>query len=296
MELKQLQYFVTVAEELRSRRAEKRVHIFRTPLGMQIRNLEDELGVQLFYRTSRSLKLTEIGYIFLEEAKLILEKIKTATEMVRSTAKGNTGRIAAGFAGPAMDAFLPGAVREFRRLYPRVTLSLNELSTNAQFDALHSGRIQVGFMRLFHHDIGTLRARVLIREPYVLALPYDHPLAEKQRVSLANLKDIPVIIYPRNIQPELYDGIIASCEVAGFTPNITQEAVTKQTSIALVAAGIGIAFVPASSANLRRPGVVYRPVADELPKVEISMVWQKEKATPLLGRFLEVMRRYERIE
>jgi DNA-binding transcriptional LysR family regulator len=290
MELRQLQYFVAVAEELHFGRAARRVNISQPPLSIQIRNLEDELGVRLFERTSRCVELTEAGRVFLEEVRGILGKLESAMEVTRDTAKGCIGRIAVGFVGPAMDNFLPAAIRSFSLQNPGIILTLIELSTNEQLESLYSGQIEVGFARIYHHELKNLCCEVVWHESYVLALPEGHHLETQQRIALSDLKGQPMIMYPRRIQPALYDSIIKSCEVAGFTPKVSQEARTKHTTTALVAAGLGVAIVPESSKALRRKGVIYLPITDALPTVEIAMVWRDGSDSPILKRFLNFIK------
>ena len=292
MELRQLQYFVAVAEELHFGRAAKRVHISQPPLSMQIRNLEEELGAQLFTRTSRRVELTEAGKLFLKDVRRILKDIESTVKTTQDTARGVIGRLAVGFVSPAMDTFLPPAILDFRRQYPGIVLSLSELLTNEQLESLYSGRIQVGFVRVYHHDLQDLCHEIVWREPYVLALPEKHPLAAKEEVALSELKGEPMIMYSRGIQPALYDAILACCEKAGFRPEIAQEARSKHTTTALVAAGLGVAIVPESSKMLRREGVKYLPMKDPLPTVAIAMIWSGGDDPPPLTRFLETVRRY----
>ncbi|GBC62264.1 LysR family transcriptional regulator [Desulfonema ishimotonii] len=294
MELRQLRYFMAVAEERHFGRAAKRVCISQPPLSMQIRNLEAEIGVQLFRRTTRRVELTEAGAAFLREVRSVTEKLEAAVETARRVAGGAAGRISVGFVGPAMDAFLPGVIREFREHAPGVILSLAEMDTRAQLDALGAGRIQAGFVRLFRHELPGLRAEPIFREPYVLAFPPGHRLADYECVPLAALKGEPMILYPRQIQPALYDRIMAACAEAGFSPDIVQEAVTKKTTLALVAAGLGLALVPESSAQFRPADLLYRPVSGPLPMVEIALVRKKDAHAPALDRFIRIARKYKR--
>ena len=292
MELRQLQYFVAVAEELHFGRAAKRVNISQPPLSMQIRNLEEELGAQLFTRTSRHVELTDAGKAFLKDVRRILSDIESTVKTTQDTARGVIGRLAVGFISPAMDIFLPPAIHEFRRQYPGIVLSLSESLTNEQLESLRSGRIQLGFVRLYHHELQNLCHEIVWREPYILALPESHPLAAKEEIALSELKGQPMIMYARSIQPLLYDSILACCEKSGFRPEITQEARTKHSTTALVAAGLGVAIVPESSKMLRREGVVYLPIADPLPMIDIAMIWKAGDDSPLLGRFLDTVRQH----
>lgn len=287
MELKQLKYFVAVAEERHFGRAALRVHISQPPLSMQIKNLENELGVRLFNRTSRRVDLTDAGVVFLEHARDVLNRIDQMTRQVCDAGKGKAGTLVVGFIGPAMDAFLPRIIRRFRESSPRIVLALHEMSTRAQMEALRSDTIHIGFIRLFNQEFDDLAAEPVFSEPYVLALPDDHPLAGEKCISLKRLKDAPFIMYPRQTHPPLYDCMITAFQNAGFNPNIVQDAVTKKTTVALVAAGIGLAVVPDSSKNIRQDGIVFRPIDDPLPVVEIAVVRKKGNNSLLLESFLK---------
>ncbi len=289
MELRQLRYFAAVAEELHFGRAARRMNISQPPLSMQIRNLEEELGLSLFRRTSRSVTLTPEGRLFYDDVSKILKQLGTAVDTVQKAAKGQAGSLSMAFVSPAMDTFLPAAVHSFRRHRPGIVLSFEELATNDQLKALRESRIQVGFLRLFHHDLKDLRTQVIWTESYVVALPKGHPLGGKSRINLCDLEGTPMIMYPRASQPALYDRIMGICQKAGFAPDVSQEAMTKHTTTALVAAGMGAAIVPASSENFRKDGIVYRPINDALPRVEISMVWRADEESAALSCFLNHM-------
>lgn len=293
MELRQLKYFAAVAEELHFGRAAKRMNISQPPLSMQIRNLEEELGIRLFNRTSRQVELTAAGEVFLTRVKQILSALDSAVESARQAGHGNIGRLAVGFIGPAMDVFLPEIIRGFQNRYPKITLTLTESGTRRQIEDLYAGRIQVGFARLYRHEPAGLADLVIRRESYVLAVPCDHPLAGKKKVVLSQLKNEPFIMYPRSVQPQLYDSMMACFKNSGFTPKIVQEARTKHTTIALVVAGLGVAVVPSSSKCIGRKGVVFLDLDASLPHIEISMLWRQTDKNPVLDRFVKFTTHYQ---
>ena len=291
-----MEYFVAVAEELHFGRAALRMNISQPPLSMQIRKLEEELGTRLFRRTSRKVALTEAGRVLLGRAREILGKIAQAASEVRAVGEGSIGRVVVGFVGPAMESGLSEAIRAFRERHPGIRLALHELGTAEQLEALRTGRLQVGFLRLFGHRLEGLQSRVIWREPYVLAMPQDHPLSSSERIPLEALAGEPLIMFPRADHPELYDRLMAGFRDAGFSPEVVQEARTKHTTVALVAAGIGLALVPASVARLSGLRVRWRPVDGDLPAVEISMVWKRGEGEVALEHFIQVLSEEKRRE
>ena len=293
MELRQLRYFAAVAEELHFGRAAERMNISQPPLSMQIRNLEGELGTRLFNRTSRQVELTVAGQVFLEEVERILSALDGAVQAARLAGEGVIGRLAISFIGPAMDTFLPGIIRKFHSRHPGIKMTLTEAGTNRQIEDLYAGGIQVGFARLYQHRLDGLVAQIVWRESYVLAVPCDNSLAFQKKVALAQLKDEPFIMYPRSVQPQLYDSILACFEAMGFTPKIAQEARTKYTTIALVATGLGVAIVPSSSKAISRKGVSFLDIEASLPEIEIAMVWREKDKNPVLARFVEFVTQYQ---
>ncbi|MBI5249541.1 MAG: LysR family transcriptional regulator [Desulfomonile tiedjei] len=289
MEVRHLRYFIAVAEELHFGRAAQRVNICQPPLSQQIKDLEQELGVALFCRNHKKVSLTDAGAAFLEDARDILRRVELAAERARSVGRGALGRITMGLVLPALDTFLLDAIREFRASNPGIEIQLLELGTLAQLKALAAGDIQVGVMRLFQQDTKGLVAERILEEPYVLALPSKHRLASLKEVPIGALDNESFILFPRRTHPALYDKIIACCSAAGCTPTIEQEATTKVTAIALVAAGIGIALVPASTRKQHRFGVVYRPILGDLPVVELSLVWKEGTESAALYKLIDTV-------
>jgi DNA-binding transcriptional LysR family regulator len=290
MELTHLRYFIAVAEELHFGRAAKRVHIAQPPLSQSIRKLEDELGTALFIRTSRKVELTSAGSLFLEEARAIVSRAENSVQAMRQYAGGSKGCLALGFNEPAINTFLSTAIREFIRKYPEVKLSLFELETAEQLKALSERRIHLGIMRPFNCDLGALESRLLLSEEYVLALPRGHRLCARSKIELSSLKNEKFIMFPKTIQPALFECLTQCFQKHGFTPDIVQEAVTKQTTLALVESGLGIALVPESSKRLSPPGVVFKSVVGKLPSVDIYAVWQRGYNSPIVNNFLETIR------
>lgn len=290
MELRQLRYFVAVAEELHFGRAAARVHIAQPPLSQQIKGLEAELGVLLLQRTRRSVALTPAGAAFLDQARDILDRAGQAAETARRVQAGEEGRLAVGFVNPAMDAFLARVVAAFRTRRPGVALALAEAPTVDQEEEVRAGRLDLGFIRLFGAPPAGLTVQVACREAYVLALPRGHRLARQGRVALADLDREPVILTPPRYGAALRAAMLAALARAGARPAPAQEARTKHTALSLVAAGAGLALVPESSRVWRREGVVFRPVEAGLPVVEMAAILPARGSHPLARELAEMAR------
>jgi len=288
MELRHLRYFVMVAEELHFGRAAEKLHISQPPLSMQIRSLEEELGVTLLHRTQRHVSLTQAGHAFLQEARQILARLEQAVLMTRRAGRGEIGELAVGFISVADYNVLPVVLREFRQRFPLVNLTLRESTTDAQIRDLLGGRIDVGFV-LPPIDEPALQSACIVREPLVAALPERHPLARRAgKLALANLKDAPFILFPRPMAPGLYDDVVSFCRAAGFSPRVEQEAVQMQTIVSLVSAELGVALIPASLTNLRRTGVTYKALREQSPLIEIHLAWRRGDDLPALRVFVDL--------
>jgi len=291
MELRHLRYFIAVAEELHFGRAAQRVHIAQQPLSRQIRNLENEIGVQLFHRTKRTVRLTEVGKIFLEEARKTVKQAEQTVSLAKQASIGEIGRISVGFTGSALNFVLPTAVRRFKERYPKVDLALKQLQSLEQVEALYSGDIHIGFLHPpINKEILTLET--IHRENLVVALPDIHTLAKDAPlpISIEQLAEEPFILFPRYIGPVLYDQIISLFQEAGFSANVVQEAFPQQTILGLVAVGIGISLIHDSVRALGRTGVVFRDLIEPTPELETAICWNPDTTNPVLPFFLNVVR------
>jgi DNA-binding transcriptional LysR family regulator len=282
MELRQLHYFVAVAEELNFSRAAERLRITQPPLSLQIQNLEKELGFPLFYRNNRQVELTNAGKQFLDEVRKIFDHLDRAIQNAKRTHHGELGTLNIGFVGSATYDILPTALRVFRNLYPDVQVHLFEMSTPMQIDALLKEEIDIGVLRPpVHSDL--LCTEIVSTMPCVLAVPKEHPLTEKINVSISDLQDYPFVMLSRLTWAGLYNEILALCN-----PIIQQEALEFQTVIGLVAAGLGIAVVPQSAVNLHTQDVVYLDLDHQLPNASMGISWRQNHHSALVEAFIRI--------
>ena len=261
MELRHLRYFVAVADEQSFTRAAERLHISQPPLSRQIQDLEEELGTALFERGSRPLKLTEPGRFFYGHATRLLEQAAQATRATRRVARMER-RLVIGFVASTMYGAMPRLVRLFRAERPQTELSLLEMSTLDQLEALKTGRIDVGFGRL-RLDDPALKREVLREERLVAAIPIEHALAiPEQPIILAALANQEILVYPKTPRPSYADQVLSLFRDQGLEPGAVHEVQEIQTALGLVAAGMGICVVPTGVSRLRPDEVVYRPLSD----------------------------------
>ena len=289
MELRHLRYFVTVADELHFGRAAQRLFMAQPPLSQQIRQLEEELEVELFVRTSRKVTLTEAGQAFLKEARSILAHVEKAKLLAQRTARGEVGEFSLGFTNSAAFELLPRLLSSYRERYPHIHVTLQEMKKDEQINALHTGQIQVGILRPMVTSI-ELFSEIIQREPLLLVLPGKHPLVQQEQVSIHDLAHETFVMLPRYWGSTFYDQIISLCYSAGFSPEVAQEAAEIHTIVGLVAANIGISLVPASTQFLRSRGIVYRRLQNDTSEVEMALAWRRDDRSPIVTAFLNLAR------
>lgn len=292
-DLRQWRYFVTLADERHFGRAAERLSITQPPLSQAIRALEDALGVALFARTKRSVALTAVGAALLPDVRRLLAAADALPPLARRLARGEAGSLALAFVSTADYGLLPSLLRAFGARYPQVRLQLAEATSDVQIDELVAGRIDAGLVipPVPPRHAAGLSYLPVVREPLVVAMPAgasDAP--EDAPVHLAEIAALPLVIFPRRLAPGFYDIITGCYGAAGAIPRIGQEAIQMQTIVSLVSAGMGVALVPQSLRNLRRTGVVYRPLAGDAPVVETGLVWRTGDVSPVLAAFIEVVR------
>jgi DNA-binding transcriptional LysR family regulator len=284
MELRRIQYFVAVAEEAHFGRAAERLRMAQPPLSQQIKALEAEMGVVLFHRTTRKVELTVAGERFLQRARAILADVDDAVTEAGQVAAGMVGRIAIGFTGSATYDLLPSLVRVLRADLPGIELDIHgEMLTPDQVTALTDGTLDLGLLRPPVRNTA-LEVQVLRREPLIAVLPEHHPLAVHDRVRLADLRDDPFITYPSHNRSVVYEAVIDACQRAGFVPASVNEVSETSTMVSFVAAGLGVALVPASVQHLRITGATYLPLAGTTQEVELALATRAGETSPHVAR------------
>jgi DNA-binding transcriptional LysR family regulator len=284
MELRRIQYFVAVAEEAHFGRAAERLQMAQPPLSQQIKALEAEMGVVLFHRTTRKVELSAAGERFLQRARVILADVDDAVTEAGQVAAGMVGRIAIGFTGSATYDLLPSLVRVLRADLPGIELDIHgEMLTPDQVTALTDGTLDLGLLRPPVRNTA-LEVQVLRREPLIAVLPEHHPLAVHDRVRLADLRDDPFITYPSHNRSVVYEAVIDACQRAGFVPASVNEVSETSTMVSFVAAGLGVALVPASVQHLRITGATYLPLAGTTREVELALATRAGETSPHVAR------------
>lgn len=280
-DLRQLRYFLAVAEELHFGRAAERAGIAQPPLTQQIQRLERLLGCSLLVR-GRKTRLTPAGEALAEDARRLVTQAEEAFERARRVARGEAGQLRVGVPPSVMLTDLPAAVRRYRQRYPEIRFTLRELATSAIEDELRAGRIDLGFLRE-----AKLEGSVLfLSEAMVAVLPSAHALIRRKTVRLRELRGEPFVFFPQRLGPAFHRHLVEACVAAGFTPNVVQEATQWQTVVSLVEAGLGVSLAPECVTRFRRRGVAYRPVPGLRTAVYVS--WSGEGPSPAGAAFLKL--------
>ncbi|MYM65798.1 LysR family transcriptional regulator [Pseudoduganella sp. FT55W] len=293
IDLKQLKYFLAVAEEKSFSRAAERLHISQPPLSQQIMKLESELGVKLFARTTRTFELTVAGKALMTEAAELLGKMRMTIDTIRQIDRGEVGRLRVGIVGSAMWGPIPSLLEEFQTKFPRVTWTIHELGPTLQYDALRAKQIDVGFWRepkLDEDDLknDNLRQELCFREDVCVAINEHHPLAKQDAIELIDIADEPMLTLALD-KSSFPRYLIQCCVKAGFQPTIFQEASEPQTLLAMVGAGLGVTLIPETTSRIGWPGVVFLPIRTNPPSANLYITYTTTDDAPVVRAFLNIL-------
>jgi len=285
MEFRHLRYLVTLAEELHFGRAANRLNISQPPLSQQIRQLEQELGIQIFERTKRRVRLTEPGRRIVEEAHHVLARVEHFTTVASRASGGEIGRLSIGVRG-GVSPIVVDTLRLLGQQYPGIRVELHYLSTGMQLEALREGRINIGFLNLPVHD-STLAIETIRTEPLRMALPKTHALARLQKIPLSALANQSIVLFPRRVTPGLHDTITAACRKEGVALNVVHEVDSMVGGLTLVSAGMGIAFATPSVQRLW-PDIAFRQISPEI-LAEEGVAYTHSALSPVVEVFLRCL-------
>ena len=285
MDLRQIRSFLSVAETLHFGRSAELIHLSQPALSLQIRALEEEVGVRLFERNRRKTTLTAAGFAFRDDAAAALSQLEQAIRRARLAASGKVGRLRIGFISTAGTEIVPDIVRQFRELNPEVEFSLRNILTAEQVQMLENGSLDIGFLRLPIGGYPALDVVTVHREPFVLVIPSSHPLAKRKSVRLRELAGQDFVMYERTYAPGFHDLIFGMLSDARIVPNVCQTAGEIPTLVSLVASGMGITILPASVVKHYVAPVVAREILDRIPMSEIGIAVSKRFRTAVVDNF-----------
>jgi DNA-binding transcriptional LysR family regulator len=294
MELRHLKYFVAVAEQKSFRRAAERLRISQPPLSMQIRQLEEELGVTLFERTSRSVRLNPAAQNVLQIAHTILAQARHLATAAQQAAAGEGGTLSLGYLPSALGPLLARVLRSFTAAHPHVQLSLVEQRIPQQLEAVLSGVLDVGMMH-GEPEQPELTAEVIRESTVTLALPRHHRLARQEKIRLKSLRGERLVLLRPELARGFYDPFLAACSAAGVFLPVAHYTNDFATKLWLVSAGFGVSPTMTPIENLFGRNLVYRQVAADLPKWKLSLVYRKANPSAALRRFLEEVRKLKQV-
>lgn len=284
VELRQLRYFVAVAEHLSFSRAAQRLHLAQQSLSQQIRALERGLDVRLFDRDTRGTRLTAAGEVFLPEARAVLARFDTAIAVARRAGRGEIGRLDLAFLTSTANYMLPPVVRAVRERFPGLDLTTHDVPIDELVAGLRTGRFDAGFSR--PPLVADLATRTLAVEPVCAVLPAGHPLAGRDVLQLAELADESWVLTPRESWPPWHAKYDRDFAAAGFSPRVVQRANGVPSLLGLVAAGVGVTRLARSASSIRRTGVVFVPLADD--HAETVVAWAPAREGPVLRNVLDI--------
>ncbi|HEY4047668.1 MAG TPA: LysR family transcriptional regulator [Acidobacteriaceae bacterium] len=289
MEFRHIRSFLSVAETLHFGRSARLLNLSQPALSLQVKALEDELGVQLLSRNRQGTALTDAGQAFRDDAAVALEKLEFAKRKAQWASAGKLGHIRIGFISSAGFEIVPNLMRRFRKSYPDVDFSIRNILTGTQLEMIDDGLLDVGFLRLPIEKRKEIEVTTIHREPFVAILPSWHSLSAKKEIRLRELKGNQFVMYAREYASGFHDLLAGILSNAGVVPKVVQTAGEMPTIISLVDAGVGVAIVPASVAKRIVSKVVVCSITDRLPESEIGLAFARQN-TATVRRFCEFAR------
>lgn len=291
IDLRQLRYFLAVSEELNFGRAALRLHISQPPLSRQIRQLEDQLGVELFLRSKAGVALTEAGAAFLPEVRRTLLQAEKAVAVARAARGADGGQFVVGYTTVFDRSAIPDVFDRLRQRFPNWRIVTKGKHSICLVRDIRSGTMDAAFIGLYTDPQG-LTVEIILEEPLVVALPAKHRLARKRRLGFEDFRGEPMFWFERRLNPGFYDHCQTFFEQIDFKPKVVPEPPDHHIMLGLIAEGQGIALISASLQNVKRQGVVFRALKDDARKLSmgIAVAYSDRNPSPVLPEFLDLVR------
>jgi DNA-binding transcriptional LysR family regulator len=286
VDLRQLKYFVTVAEELSFVRAAQRLHMSQPPLSQHIKALEEELGVELLFRNKREVRLTDAGRVFLAESRDLLARAQAVTHRTRQAAGGEQAELRVGMATSALFHVLPRLLERLADQLPGVRISVTDMNSEEQVRSLGVDKLDLGFIHA-RADLRGLQQLRVVTDTFALVLPAGHPMAARADLALSDVQSEPMVAFSREHAPALFDALIASCQHEGFSPRIAHVARHPASLLQMVRLGLGVSIVPRAYADDDLPGLAFHHLPAMAGQLKIDAVWRDSHAGTGLRRVLE---------
>lgn len=287
--IRHLWLFLAVAEEQSFSRAAKRLGMSQPPLTEQIQILEHALKIKLFERSRQGAKLTPAGSAILPSVRKFAEQLGRLELAVLEAVSGQAGVLTIGAITNAMIDVLPPLIDRFKAEHPQITVTVREIDSAEAIPALESGDIDLAFARLEGNLGKNLRCVALTEDRLAVAVPRDHPLAARSRLTLANLTDEPLVMSSRQVSPNYFDYLIGVCKANGLSPRVLHEVRSVTSQIAFVSCGQGVALVPASMKKLAPDNVILKPLTPKLSVVTTAAVWDSARVNPLVDALVALL-------
>ncbi|HZU65209.1 MAG TPA: LysR family transcriptional regulator [Novosphingobium sp.] len=293
MDIRQLENFLAVCEEMNVGRAAGRVHLSQPALSRQIQALEAEVGVALFDRSSKSIRLTAAGHHYERELRVVLNSLRNSARTARAIAAGHQGEIKVGIFGSAILDFIPATLERFGQLHPQARVSLASMDKDMQIDGLRRRTLDLGFNRLVPEE-PDISVELVRTEPLVLAMRSDNPLASEAQIHLEHIVETPLVLYPTHVRNSLITRVHQLFADIGAAPLVAHEVADLISAMSLISAGLGVGIVPIAATRITLRDVVFRPFAGKPPTVNLACLYRKHDDNPLLLRLLDCVRQMGR--
>ena len=288
MDIRQLRYFISVAQNLSFTGAAKELFVAQSAVSQQIADLEKKIGVQLFVRDKRSVKLTSAGSVLLKESISLVKKTEEAIEKTRQADQGIIGSLKLGFLGYSERIYLPHLIRQFRGAYPNIDLQLEQYNHGILNEALITGELDIGFTFSFGlNTIGGLEGKSVFTETISVVLNCEHPLAHRTSVNISELAKENFIVLNREESPQGFNQTLLICANNGFFPTIGREPRLLHTVLLLVESGMGIAILPRSLKLHSSPSLRFIDIEGQKNEYELVLAWKKNNTNPSIPLFIE---------